>query len=66
VATVYETHYAESFALAPELEEALRDCITEDGAASLAREDMRGLEYARQRLHAINDTVRAVLAKIDA
>lgn len=52
---------AHLIALAPELEEALRECITEPGSAGM----QDGLGRMRRRLLAINDTARAVLAKLD-
>ena len=48
-------------ALAPEMLEALRECITEDDAPGM----QPGLGRQRRRLHAINDIARAALAKLE-
>jgi hypothetical protein len=49
----------------PEIVAVLRECETDDGASSLCREDMTGLERARRRLHAINDLVRPLIERLD-
>ena len=49
---------ARLIAAAPELLEALKECITDDGATG-----MRSIELARKRLAAINKLARAAIAK---
>jgi hypothetical protein len=47
-----------------ELVEALRECITEDGAACLKQSPCSATNL-RRRIAAINEIARAILAKIE-
>lgn len=53
---------ARLIAAAPELLEALQECITENGALAFASEDFY---KAKQRLMAINNIARAAIAKAE-
>jgi hypothetical protein len=47
-----------------DLENALRECVTDDGAHCM-NDDVRG-ERARRRLYAINAVVNSALSKVSA
>jgi hypothetical protein len=51
---------AQLIAAAPDLLEALQECITEEGAACLARDDAYQM---RKRLYTINTLARVAIAK---
>lgn len=56
---------ARLIASAPELLEALRQCITEEGATCLVHEGAKGLRFRKMRLDAISEIARAAIAKAE-
>jgi hypothetical protein len=50
-------------AAAPELLEAMRECITDEDCRALVGEEYSDLERARRRLHEINRVIFAAIAK---